>query len=131
MQVLVRRSRKRSRVCDERTRLKNRMTNALAIKKSRALLRLVRACTCTDLFEKKFGDQVLSYELKFTMLWRSVLLFRRYWTFSEGGGVWINDWKIPQNQPSRNAPFLVSWWLTKILRTYHYMIKLYLKGFRQ
>ena len=54
MHVHVRRSRKRSRLRDERARLKNCMMNALAIKKSRALLRLVRACACTDLFENFF-----------------------------------------------------------------------------
>ena len=33
--------------------------------RAHARLRLVRACACTDLYEKKIGDQVLSYELKF------------------------------------------------------------------
>ena len=68
MHVHARKSSKRSRVPDERARLKNRMTNALAIKKSHALLRLVRACACTDLCEKKIGDQVLSYERQFKIL---------------------------------------------------------------
>ena len=43
-----------------------------------ARLRFVRACACTDLYQKIFGCSFISYELKFQILSRSERSLRRY-----------------------------------------------------
>ena len=50
---------------DPCTHMRVLAVKARATKHLCAHLRLVRACAFTDLYEKKFGGQVLSYELRF------------------------------------------------------------------
>ena len=48
-----------------RTKRKRAHARFVAKKRARARLRFVRARVCMDLYQKKFGSSLLSYELKF------------------------------------------------------------------
>ena len=50
----------------------------VATKRARARLRFVCARVCMDLYQKKFGSSLLSYELKFQISLRSELSLQRY-----------------------------------------------------